>query len=109
FGNRLFSISEHSASLWTTYEMQSGDLQGLGLGLGFNFVGEREGDLANTFELDSYFVTNAALSYKRDNWRVALNFRNLFDVDYILGSSNNRLRVDPGEGFTVIGSISVEF
>ncbi|NEQ84019.1 MAG: TonB-dependent siderophore receptor [Moorea sp. SIO2I5] len=108
-GNRLFSIPEHSASLWTTYEMQSGDLQGLGLGLGFNFVGEREGDLANTFELDSYFVTNAALSYQRDNWRVALNFRNLFDIDYILGSSNNRLRVDPGEGFTVIGSISVEF
>ncbi|MEM9246436.1 MAG: TonB-dependent receptor, partial [Cyanobacteria bacterium P01_F01_bin.153] len=107
-GNRLFSVPEHSASLWTTYEVQSGDLEGLSVGLGFNFVGERAGDLGNTFELDSYFLTNAALSYRRNNWQAALNFKNLFDIDYILGS-NSRARVDPGEGFAVVGSISVEF
>ncbi|NEQ87929.1 MAG: TonB-dependent siderophore receptor, partial [Moorea sp. SIO2I5] len=109
-GNRLNGTPEHSASLWTTYEIQSGDLQGLGFGLGFNFVGEREGDLANTFELDSYFLTNAAISYRPNNWRVALNFRNLFDIDYIAGAAGDRLRsIDPGEPFTVIGSFSVEF
>lgn len=46
-GNRLFGVPEHSASVWTTYEIQSGRLQGLGVGLGFNFVGERQGDLGH--------------------------------------------------------------
>ncbi|MEL6383693.1 MAG: TonB-dependent siderophore receptor, partial [Cyanobacteria bacterium J06626_18] len=109
-GNRLIGVPEHSASLWTTYEIQSGDLQGLGLGLGFDFVGDREGDLENSFQLDSYFVTNAAIFYGRDNWRAALNFRNLFDTDYMVGGINNRFRSnEPGEPFTVVGSISVQF
>jgi len=93
-----------------TYEIQDGDLQGLGFGVGFNFVGEREGDLANTFELDSYFLTNAALFYRRDNWRLALNAKNLFDVDYIAGSNNRRSSgAEAGAPFTIIGSVSVEF
>lgn len=110
-GNRLPSAPKHSANLWTTYEIQSGDLRGLGFGLGFNFVGVRAGDLANSFELDDYFLVNAAVSYQKDNWRAALNFRNLFDVDYIADTSSPvRVRGnDPGAPFTVIGSISVTF
>uniref|UniRef100_A0ACD5GVK3 TonB-dependent siderophore receptor n=1 Tax=Desertifilum tharense IPPAS B-1220 TaxID=1781255 RepID=A0ACD5GVK3_9CYAN len=38
-GSRLANIPKHSAGLWTTYEIQQGDLQGLGFGVGFNFVG----------------------------------------------------------------------
>ena len=83
-GNRIFNTPENSASLWTTYEIQEGDLEGLGVGLGFNSVDQRAGALDDSFELDSYFITNAALSYRRDNWRAAVNFRYLFDVDYIL-------------------------
>ena len=109
-GNRLFNTPEHGASLWTTYELQSGSLQGLGFGGGFNFVGEREGDLANSFQIDSYFLTNAALFYKRNDWRFALNFKNLFDIDYIASTNNSRTNGnDAGAPFTVIGSVSVEF
>ena len=109
-GNRLFNVPEHSASLWSTYEIQSGDLAGLGFGLGFNFVGEREGDLDNSFELDSYFLTNAAISYRRDRWRAALNIRNLFDIDYIAGNRGNRVAFNEvGDPFTIIGSVSVKF
>ena len=109
-GNQLPSAPNHSASLWTTYEIQAGDLQGLGFGLGFNFVDQRAGDLANSFDVDSYFITNAALSYRRDNWRAALNFRNLFDVNYIADTGGVRERGnDPGDPFTIVGSISVEF
>jgi iron complex outermembrane receptor protein len=109
-GNRLPDTPEHSTSLWTTYKIQQGDLQGLGLGLGFNFVGERQGDLDNSFQLDSYFLTNTAVFYDRDNWRAALNFRNLFDVDYIAGGSPVRERGNErGEPFTVLGSFSIEF
>jgi len=109
-GNRLFNVPEHSFNLWTNYEIQTGDLQGLGFGLGFNFVDERFGDLDNSFTVDSYFLTNAAISYERDNWQAALNFRNLFDVNYIQGTENGRTsEIYPGQGFTVVGSISVEF
>jgi iron complex outermembrane recepter protein len=109
-GNRLPNAPENSASLWTTYEIPKGNLKGLGFGVGFNFVGERQGDLDNSFQLDSFFLTNAAVFYQRDNWRAALNFKNLFDVDYIAGGSIGRERGnDPGEPFTVIGSLSVKF
>ena len=108
--NRLFGVPEHNLNLWTTYDIQDGPLTGLGFGLGLNYVSERFGDNDNSFVLDEYFLTNAAISYERDNWRAGLNIRNLFDVDYIEGSQNSRLSfISPGEGLTVIGSFSIEF
>ncbi len=109
-GSRLPGVPKHSASLWTTYEIQSGKLQGLGFGLGFNFAGVREGGLPNSFEVDNYFITNAAVFYRKNNLRFALNFKNLFDVNYIETAQNERIEgIYPGEPFTVIGSVSVEF
>ncbi|MEM0978700.1 MAG: TonB-dependent siderophore receptor [Cyanobacteria bacterium P01_H01_bin.58] len=109
-GNDLFNVPEHNFNLWTNYEIQTGSLEGLSFGLGFNFVDERFGNLANDFTVDSYFLTNAAISYQRDNWRAGFNFRNLFDVDYIESTANSRTGgINPGESFTVIGSFSVEF
>ena len=109
-GNRLFGVPENNFNLWTTYDIQSGALEGLGFGLGFNYVDERFGNNANDFTLDSYFLTNAAISYRRDNWQAAINIRNLFDVNYIEGSRNSRtFGISPGAGFTLIGSFSIEF
>jgi len=109
-GNRLFNAPEHSASLWTTYEIQRGNLQGLGFGIGFDVVGEREGDLSNSFQVDNYFLTNAAVYYRRSNWRFAVNVKNLFDIDYISATQNSRTSgIEPGAPLSVIGSISVEF
>ena len=109
-GNRLYSVPEHNVNLWTTYDIQAGPLEGLGFGLGLNYISERFSDNANSFTVDDYFLTNAAVSYRRNNWQAGLNFRHLFDVDYIQSTGNNRnSRIDPGEGFTVIGSFSVEF
>ncbi|MBN4006073.1 TonB-dependent siderophore receptor [Nostoc sp. LPT] len=107
-GKLLNNVPKHSFNFWTTYEIQSGSLQGLGLGLGFFFTGDRQGDLANTFELPSYFRTDAAIFYKREAFRVALNFRNLFDVDYF-DSAISRVRVFYGDPLTVQGTISWEF
>jgi iron complex outermembrane recepter protein len=109
-GNKLAGVPEHSASLWTSYELQQGSLKGLGFGVGFNFVGERQGDLDNSFAVDSYFLTNAGIFYRRDNWQARLNFSNLFDVEFIESVSNSRERgIYPGKPFTVGGSIAVQF
>ncbi len=110
-GNRIVGVPQHSASLWTTYEIQTGNLQGLGFGLGFNFVGEREGDLANSFQADSFFLMNAAISYRRNNWRAQINFNNLFNANYIeaIGRGSRVREITPGEPFTVRALVSVEF
>lgn len=68
----------------------------------------RQGDLANTFELPSYLRTDAAVFYERNNFRVALNIRNLFDIDYY-ASAQRDLSVYPGEPLTVQGTVSWEF
>lgn len=108
-GNDLSGVPEHSASLWTSYEIQSGDAQGLGFGLGFNFVDDRAGDLENSFRADSYFLTNAAIFYRRDKWDFRINIDNLFDVNFIRSVDGGRARgIYPGEPFTIRGSISVE-
>ncbi|NDJ17707.1 TonB-dependent siderophore receptor [Myxacorys almedinensis] len=107
-GKRFQRTGPHAASLWTTYEMQKGDLQGLGFGLGLFYVSDRAGDNANTFELPSYLTTDAAIFYKKDRFRAAINVRNLFDVDYFEGSFN-RNRVFYGAPFTVEGTISWTF
>ncbi|ASC71749.1 TonB-dependent siderophore receptor [Halomicronema hongdechloris C2206] len=108
-GNELQGVPRNAASLWTTYEFQQGDLQGLGLGAGVFFVGDREGNLDNNFELPSYARVDARISYQRDNWEAALNFKNLFDIDYVESPGFGRFSLDPGIPFTVIGTFSVEF
>ncbi|MEO0537520.1 MAG: TonB-dependent siderophore receptor [Cyanobacteria bacterium P01_A01_bin.123] len=109
-GKRPGNVPEHQFSLWTTYEIQQGNLEGLGAGLGLFYVGERPGDTSNTFTLPSYFRTDAALFYQRNNWRAQLNFENLFDIEYFT-SANYEIResVNPGEPFGVTASFSINF
>ncbi|MBD3885231.1 TonB-dependent siderophore receptor [Phormidium tenue FACHB-886] len=105
--DRLAGIPEHTASLWTTYEIQSGSLQGLGFGLGLVYVDEREAQLPNTgVTLPSFFRTDVRLSYRRDNWLAALNIKNLFDIEYY---NTQGFFIMPQAPFTVLANISVEF
>lgn len=105
-GDTLVNAPKQGASLWTTYEIQSGNLQGLGFGAGLFFAGDREAELPNTFELPSYVRADASIFYKRDNWRIGLNFKNLFDKKYY---ESQGYWIRPGTPFTVLGTISVQF
>lgn len=107
-GNRFPNIPFHQASLWTTYEIQKGAAQGLGFGLGLFYVGDRQGDFENTFILPEFLRTDAAVFYRRENWRLALNIRNVFDVR-IFESSTFRENITPGAPLTFLGTVSVEF
>ncbi|MBE9079855.1 TonB-dependent siderophore receptor [Romeria aff. gracilis LEGE 07310] len=107
-GNRLANVPRHSASLWTTYTIPEGSLAGLGFGLGLFYVGEREADLNNSFEVPSYFRTDAALFYRRDDFDLALNIKNLFDVNYV-DSVDDALRVNLADPITFQLSASYRF
>ena len=105
-GDRLQGVPENSASLWTTYELQQGSLQGLGFGFGLYFVGDREVQLPNTIQLDSYIRADAAIFYRRNNYELALNFKNITDTEYY---STQGFYITPEAPFTVLGNVSVKF
>jgi iron complex outermembrane receptor protein len=107
-GNRLNNVPRDGASLWTTYTFQKGNLKGFGFGFGAFVVGDRAGDLDNSFIADGYTRLDAALFYERDNVRAALNFKNLSDIRYLEGTQD-RSQVIPGAPFTVEGTISIKF
>lgn len=110
-GNRLPNVPENQFSLWTTYDIQAGDLEGLGFGLGLFYVGDRPRDLDNTYTLSSYFRTDAALFYRRDNWRAQLNIENLLDINYIRSGNYDFAGggVNPGKPLAVSASFAIEF
>ncbi|WP_334747273.1 TonB-dependent siderophore receptor [Nostoc sp.] len=105
-GKHLENAPYHGASFWTTYEIQTGNLQGLQFGGGFFFVGDRVANQSEQFILPSYVRTDASISYKQSNWQVGLNFKNIFDVKYY--ESNGYLTF-PQAPFTLQGTISVTF
>ncbi|MBD2730531.1 TonB-dependent siderophore receptor [Nostoc sp. FACHB-892] len=105
--DRLPGVPYHSASLWTTYELQSGNLQGLGFGLGLTYAEDAEVILPNTFKIPSYLKADAALFYRRDNYRFGLNFKNLFSTRYY--DVDNGFALIPGAPLTVLGTVSINF
>ena len=78
--------------------MQAGSLQGLGFGGGVRFIGDRPGDIENTFKLPSYWQTDIAIFYRRNNWKAALSIQNTFDVEYFNSTP-----------LTILGTLLVEF
>jgi iron complex outermembrane recepter protein len=101
--NQIVNIPEHSGSLWAVYELQQGTLEGLGFGAGIFAADGISGDLENSYEIPGYLRTDALLYYRRDNWRVQLNFENLFDNEYFENSGRY------GQPFTIRGRVSVKF
>ncbi|MEH1842599.1 MAG: TonB-dependent siderophore receptor [Nostoc sp.] len=106
-GNLLVNVPENSASLWTTYIIPKGSLQGLGGGFGMFYVGDRQGDLNNSFSVPSYLQLDAALYYRRNNLRLALNLKNLSDVRYF--TPRSATQVYPSDPFTIVLTAGWEF
>ena len=107
-GNRLVNVPENNFNLWTTYTLQKGSLAGLGFGAGVFFIDERAGDLDNSFFVDGYTRVDAAIYYEKENYRAAVNFKNLFNANFIEGT-NSRQRIQPGAPFAVQGTVSAKF
>lgn len=105
-GNGLVNAPRNSASLWTTYQIQKGNLQGLGFGGGLFFVGDREATLPNNITIPSFIRTDATIFYRRDNYEIGLNFKNLLDTRYYDSSG---FLLAPGAPFTLLGTVSIKF
>ncbi|MEM6611552.1 MAG: TonB-dependent siderophore receptor [Cyanobacteria bacterium P01_C01_bin.72] len=107
-GNRLANIPENEFNISTIYKIQQGSLVGLGFGLGIFVVGDRPGDLDNSFELPGYTRVDASIAYEEEGLRAAVNFKNLFDNEFFASAQSANL-VFPADPFTVVGSLSYKF
>ncbi|MGB4073362.1 MAG: TonB-dependent siderophore receptor [Pseudomonas sp.] len=112
-GNELVNAAQNIASLYLTHHLAlPSDAGQWRVGGGARYVGERAGDNANSFWLDSYTVADAFISWESqllgDKTRLQLNARNLFDQEYYPSSGGN-LRVAVGEPREVRLSASVDF
>nr|WP_024309237.1 TonB-dependent siderophore receptor [Pseudomonas sp. P818] len=112
-GNELVNAARNVGSLYLVHRLHlPQELGQWKLGGGARYVGERAGDNANTFWLDSYTVADAFVSWDSqllgEKTRLQLNVRNLFNEHYY-PSSGGDLRVAVGEPREVRLSASVEF
>jgi iron complex outermembrane receptor protein len=108
-GNSLIGVPHWSGSLWTTYEFQTGHLEGLKLGAGVTTVGARFGNLSNSFSVDGYYRLDASVSYKiSDNLEFSLLARNLTDRVYIESTASDTEN-HPGAPFSVMAAIKATF
>ncbi|MCQ0971127.1 TonB-dependent siderophore receptor [Paracoccus sp. TK19116] len=78
-GNELQDAPNHLASLWLDREFDNG----LRVGGGVRYIGERFIDAANSAELDSVALVDLAAGYQRGNVKMSLNVNNLTDEVYV--------------------------
>jgi len=105
-GNRLVGVPAFSGSVWTTYDVQAGPLRGLGLGIGVTHVGQRTGDLNNSYRVGAYNRVDAAVYYDFDaHYRLSINVRNLTNARYI-EQPFNQFNNTPGAPFSVLATIT---
>lgn len=115
-GNRLQNVPYDAASLWVKYDAL-GDLKGLSAGGGVVFVGERQGDNVNSFQLPAYTRFDTMILYHLQqpaempwmkNLTAQLNIKNLFDTTYYKNSLD-RFSIYPGTPRTFLVSLRAEF
>lgn len=93
---------------WISYNLQTEKLKGLGLGFGGNYGDATyvyNGGGAETFELPSYAVVNAALYYDQPKYRVSVKVNNLTDELYFNGYTTINVQAPR----TFMGSLTYKF
>ncbi|WP_043311913.1 TonB-dependent receptor [Pseudomonas sp. ML96] len=112
-GNRLQNVAKNTAALSLVYDagpLFGGD--GLRLGGGARYVGERAGDAADSFDLPSYTVADAFVAYDtrlgEHDLGLQLNVKNLFDRQYY-PSAASRNYVSVGEPRQLLVSATLGF
>ena len=99
---------KNQGSVWTKYTFVNQSLKGLGIGIGGNFVTERNLSLSNTQTLPGYVVFNAAIYYKIDKFQFQVNLNNLAGKTYWVGGYDY-LRLFPGAPRNFMSTISYTF
>ncbi|MBU2978528.1 TonB-dependent siderophore receptor [Alteromonas sp. C1M14] len=114
--NRPRNVAENTFNLWASYEFQGGNFEGVGVGAGAFYVGDRYGDDNNTYKLDAYTLVDLSAWYTlnvnglgaNNSLRLQLALKNVLDEEYYSASGGD-LRISIGAPRTVFGSVSFDF
>ncbi|AIR91247.1 TonB-dependent siderophore receptor [Pseudomonas cremoricolorata] len=108
-GTRLANIPRNTLSLLNTYEFQDGFAKGLGLGVGFKYVDDRNAATeAVTYTMERYSVVDLLSFYKvNEHVRLNLDLKNVFNKGYDEGSFLTYAY--PGAPRTVQAGVSYTF
>lgn len=107
----------NQAGLWVRYDFSNGLLKGLGLGLGSNYVSER-----NTFAtytkgadgkelgltLPAYTILDAAIYYRVEKFRISANLNNILNQTHWVGGYDY-VRLYPGTPRNYLISVGYTF
>jgi iron complex outermembrane receptor protein len=110
-GTRLINAPDHSASLWTTWDVP-GALDGVSVGAGAVYIGERAGNNFGSIVLPGYTRYDASIAYNftigDSAWRAQLNAINLTDR-FFYESGGPFLPVYPAAPRTIAASLTYRF
>lgn len=81
-GKSLAASPKNVANIWASYAIPEGEIKGLGIGVGGNYISDSWFNTANTFTLPSYTLLNGALFYDQPKYRVSLKANNLLNEKY---------------------------
>jgi iron complex outermembrane receptor protein len=114
-GNRLPNAPMHTASLYLTHHLAlPANLGKWHVGAGGRYVGQRPGDDANSFSMDSYTVADAFVRWdlptQEYKTSLQLNVDNLFNKEYYPSTTgSSTLQVEEGALRTARLTASVTF
>jgi iron complex outermembrane receptor protein len=115
-GNRLENIPRDAASLWSTYDFSRFGATGFSAGAGVYLVGNRTGNVNNSFDIPGYARVDSMLKYRHrvgpSNVTVQFNIENLLNKEYMAASNGYGDFIHqtmPGAPRTFLGSVKVEF
>jgi iron complex outermembrane recepter protein len=108
-GATLNNVPRHQGSVWARYDFPTGGpLAGGFIGGGAAYVGNRAGDLKNSFYLGEYATVDAVAGWRWNHVTAQLNFKNLLDRRYYV-YADRPARVYPGEPRSILGTVTVKF
>ncbi len=110
-GRQKPNAPRNTANFWSKYIFDQGSFNGLGVGLGYNYVSDRFGSIVSADQPDvfpAYGVFDAALYYKLDKVQFQVNVNNLFNDIYWVGGYDV-LRAFPGSPRSIMTTVSYTF
>lgn len=105
-GKQLYNVPKRSGSINLAYDLGN-DVFGnhWRIGGGTRYVGERQGDAANSFQLPSYTVTDAFIAWQTrlrgKKLEIQANLKNVFDKTYYASSTGTTTTSSSGSVSTV--------
>lgn len=108
-GTRINHVPKHSGGLFTQYYF-SPDKLGWNMGAGVRFQGDRSAQRgSNHVDLPQYTLVDVNAGYEAPSWGVNLSIKNLFDREYISGTTPAATLITFGSPRTVMLSAKIKY